>query len=223
MFIWLCTRLDRRLIFNDVLLKLPLLRAVWPNHLCRSSKCWLLGNLPHPFLTTPFTFLLQSLFGSPWADEFALWLQELKSDSEGRGPMNWDIGATWFELGLSFFRGYHCFGTWAIARESSLDCGFLVVRMLLRFLLLFRAVSLPINVTSVRLGSHQAIISLSSISEAKKSLKLGQAAARRLRRAVGVFWHPFHRQKCSLFAMLGLGSGHSGRRETGKSMLVKYC
>ena len=122
MFIWLCTRLDRLLIFNEVLLKL-------------AQHC---------------------LFGFPWADEFALWLQELKWDS------GCHVVRAWVEL--------HCFCSglplfWdirATARESGLDRDFLVVRMLLRFLLLFCMVGLHISVTSVRLGSHEAFIGLSS-------------------------------------------------------------
>lgn len=85
-------------------------------------------------------------------------------DSEGPDPMDRDIGATWFELGLSFsaFSGLPLF--WdirAIARGSGLDRDFLVVRMLLRFLLLFCMVGLHICVTSVRLGSPEAFIGLS--------------------------------------------------------------
>lgn len=82
MFIWLCTGLDALLIFNEVLLKLPLIGAVWPNHLC-SSKQVLATWEP----TTPISYdsihispaiAQHFLFGSPWADEFALWLQKLK-------------------------------------------------------------------------------------------------------------------------------------------------
>lgn len=129
------------------------------------------------------------LFGSPWADEFALWLQELKWDSEGRGPMDRDIDAVvraWVEFlcffGVTIVLGHKSHSS-GIRPRPWFPCGEDVVKISAALSHGRSSYQCDISPTWISRSIHRP---KQSFQEAKK-LKFGQAAARRLRRAVGVF------------------------------------